>query len=148
MNGIELIRNILSSEGTCTLATASLDGKPEAATIEYAEDTGVLYFETFTTYRKYANLKENPRASIVITQLPYSIQMDGTAEELEDEEAKRAQDALGRKGHAHAFHDAPECRFFRFTPNWIRLLTAQKFPGEYAMIEPGELSIRNNSPSR
>ena len=76
------IFNELPQSKTCTLATASASGKPEAATIEFAIDKdNNFYFETFPFYRKYNNLNANPRASIVITNESSTAQIDGTVED-------------------------------------------------------------------
>lgn len=132
-----IFKKLLGENKLCTLATASTDGKPEAATIEYASDDKYdLYFETFPTYRKYNNLKSNPRTSVVITQDQHTIQMDGTVEELSGEEAIRAKNLLITKhGHGTGFYQDPNIRFFRFTPGWIRILVDPKWPPKYQIIK-------------
>lgn len=130
-----LARQILSRNTLCVLASASPDGKPEAATIEYAEEGFTLYFETFPSYRKYKNLKSNPRASIVVTEVPHTIQMDGTVEELEGKEVQTAKNLLTKKhGKGSGFYEDPDIRFFRFSPSWIRILVEAKYPPKYAVI--------------
>ena len=124
----ELARKLLADNHLCVLATASTGGKPEAALIEYAEDGLALYFETFPEYRKYANLKENPRVSIVLAQLPYTLQMDGVAEELNGDGAAEAKARLKAKTGGHGFYADPKVRFFKFAPNWARLLSTTDKP--------------------
>ena len=133
----ELVRKLLAENNLCVMATASKDGKPEAASMYFAEDTDYnLYFETCTTYRKYINLKSNPQASIVVTQLPYTVQMDGTVEELAEQESEKAKQRLTAKlGKTSKKYDDPRICFFKFTPTWIRVLTDPKWPPEYSVIK-------------
>jgi general stress protein 26 len=131
-----LFEKLLKDNTLCVLATASLDGKPEAATIEYVSDADWnLYFETFPTYRKYANLKSNPQASVVITQDPHTIQMDGVVVELTGKESNNAKQLLiAKHGIGSGYYEDPAIRFFRFTPTWIRLLVEAKWPPKYVVI--------------
>jgi general stress protein 26 len=136
MNPTELFNKILKENEICTLATASKSGKPEAATIEYAEDENHnLYFETFPNYRKYPNLKQNPRASVVINQHPHNIQMDGTVKELSEESEKAKQLCITKHGKCSGFYNDPNIRFFKFTPTWIHILTNPKYPPTYRLIK-------------
>ena len=129
-----LARELLARHKHCVIATASSDGKPEAATINFAEDKDyTIYFETLTTNRKYANLCSNPRASIVVTEKPYTIQMDGTVKELAD--AQTARTHLCKKlGKEPSIFSNKDIRFFQFTPTWIRIRTKAGPPPEYVMI--------------
>ncbi len=98
MSAEPLFRKILSQNEICILATASKGGKTEAATIEYASDGRFnVYFETFAYYRKYKNIKENPCGSIVLNDLPHTIQMDGKITELSVKEAEKAKQLLAKK---------------------------------------------------
>jgi len=133
----ELFKKILSETKLCVLATATLSGKPEAAVIEYATDSDYnLYFETFARYRKYSNLKSNPQTSVVITNLPNAIQMDGTVVELTGSESEGAKKMLiAKHGYGKGFYTDPEVLFFKFTPTWIRILVDADYPPKYSMIK-------------
>jgi hypothetical protein len=133
----DIARKLVEGNRYCTLATASLDGKPEAATIQYASKDFELYFETMTSYRKYANLRMNPQASVVITELPKTLQMDGIVKQLSGNDADGARQLLVIKlGEVPTFYRSPDIRFFSFTPTWIRLLTNKGWPPEYETIAP------------
>ena len=132
-----IFKKLLKESKLCVLATASKDGKPEAAVIEYAADENDgIYFETFPDYRKYPNLINNPRASIVITKEPNTIQMDGVVEEQKD---KCTQDAkrhlIAKHGKGSGFYNDPNIRFFKFTQTWIRILISDKWPPKYCMVK-------------
>ena len=123
---------------SCTLATASLDGVPEAATIGYAADEKYgLYFQTFSHYTKYKNLEKNPCGSIVITNKLTSVQMDGKTDELKGEKKERARKMLLAKygDEMECYLDSPSAVFFKFTPHWIRLLKDDTYPPTYEMVE-------------
>src|SRR5574341_528900 len=137
MDAEQVFKKLIRENELCVLATSSLSGKPEAATIEYVADSeDNLYFETFPTYRKYANLKSNPQASVVITQDPHTIQMDGTVVELKGREAEKAVKLLTAKhGEGSGYYSDPQIRFFRFTPTWIRVLLEPAWPPKYVIIK-------------
>lgn len=134
--GLVIAHQLIFESKLCVLATASLTGKPEAATIEYVADPDyTIYFETFPDYRKYQNLKENPRASLVITSDPHTVQMDGTVEVL-PKEASRAsiQLLIIKYGAGSGYYTDETITLFRFTPTWIRVLISKKWPPQYEMI--------------
>ena len=124
-SAIELFEKMLKENNLCVLATSSKNGKPEASTIKYAEDKDYnLFFETLSINRKYQNIQENPIGSIVITEIPNSIQMDGILKELIGKDAMNAKEILIKKnGKVPKIFDDPNIRFFKFIPNWIRLRT-------------------------
>lgn len=133
----ELFQKLLTEEKTCVLATSSLQAKPEAATIQYTIDKeNNLYFESFPTYRKYSNIKENPKASIVITQEHHTIQMDGKVEELSGKSAIEAKKLIIEKhGKGIGYLEAKDVLFFKFTPSWIRILVEASYPPVYEIIK-------------
>lgn len=133
-----LFKKIMAKNKLCVLATSSLNGKPEAATIEFAEDAkSNIYFETFQTYRKYKNLQANGNASIVITDVPHTIQMDGIVTELKGTQASTAVKLLIRKHGFSKRYTDPEVKLFMFTPKWIRLLASHRWPPQYVTIKGG-----------
>jgi len=106
-----------------SLATTSLDGKPEVATVEYLVDGDQLIINTFIYYRKYQNLVDNPQIACVITvDDEKTLQFDARAELLEGEAAAQARQKLMEFDPGFAdFFDDDETRFFRITPTWLRL---------------------------
>lgn len=116
--GEAFYKSILKNNALCVLATASKSGKPEAATIDFAIDENYnVYFATRVSYRKYKNLKENPVASIVVTEAPKTVQIDGTVTELKDEDAASVAEMLVQRiGENHFVLKSSEWRFFKLTP--------------------------------
>lgn len=125
----EATREILEKENLRTLSTVSQTEKPEAATIQFVADREFNpYFETFPNYRKYDNLKQNPKAAAVIDEKDgkKNIQMEGKAVELEDREAEKARKKLvDAYGEGTGYLDDQEIKFFKFKP---------EYPPEYAMV--------------
>lgn len=138
MNEAEkLARELLAKNKLCVLATASLQGVPEAATIKYAEDEQFnLYFETLCTNRKYNNLVSNPKASVVVTEKPHTLQIDGSVEEMTGLEGEHVKARLIAKDGPSVLFDHSEIRFFRFTPTWIRIRIGPSFPPQYFVLRP------------
>jgi len=131
-----LFEDILLNSKFCTLATASLNGKPEAATIHYCVDKDYnIYFNSFPHYRKYQNIRSNPQASIVITQNLNTIQMDGDVTELTGSSTKFAKQLLLKKFPEDAKYLSDSTGlFFKFNPAWIRILVDNGVLFEHVMI--------------
>jgi len=133
----QLYEEILRRNNICTLATSSPGGKPEASTMLYAEtEGGNLYMYCFKDTRKFPNLVENPRASIVIFNHPDYIQMDGTIKMLSKEESISARKGLiAKHGNEGDYHADPRSSYFSFIPNWIRIRIDPDFPAKYVVIK-------------
>ncbi len=121
-NQKQKILEFLKQNKICVLATISVDGKPEAAVIEYvATDELQLIFNTFTDYRKYKNLKLSGNVAIVIWCGPVSVQYEGHAIE-----AHREVEKLCKKLHCEQikhktkFSAMSTIRYFKIKPKWIR----------------------------
>ena len=130
MNKKSSIYDFLKSNKYMTLATSDKEGKPEAATVEYVLDGDVLLINTYTYYRKYKNLIENPLVACVITiNHDKTLQFDGKIAQLSGEEAKSAKQKmlLAEPNFADFFNDN-DTRFFKITPTWMRLRDYTKQP--------------------
>jgi nitroimidazol reductase NimA-like FMN-containing flavoprotein (pyridoxamine 5'-phosphate oxidase superfamily) len=64
---IEQIKEIIKGNDLCVLATVS-EGKPHCSLMSYCadEEGHTLYLASHTETRKYANIMENPRVSLLI----------------------------------------------------------------------------------
>ena len=78
MDIAEVLR-FLEGEKFAVLATASEDGKPEAALMGFAVTPELeIIFDTVKSFRKYPNLKKNPRVAWVIgCSSEISVQFEG-----------------------------------------------------------------------
>ena len=105
------------------MATVAPDGMPEAAVIEFAETEDLeLIFDTFTTYRKYQNLKNNPRVAFVIGwDENITVQYEGVAEELTGENLdKYKQIYFTKNPDAQKWQKFQETTWFKIKPKWVR----------------------------
>ena len=126
---------LLQETETCTLATASAGGVPEAATIRFVADSDYnLYFNTSTTYRKYDNLDDNSRVAVVVDGSTGNLQLEGETRELDGAEDTVAVDRYVEKyGHSQYLTHDHSTRFAVET-DWARLLLDGSFPPNHAMI--------------
>jgi len=133
---LKFVNAVLKRNKNCILSTSSLDGKPESAAMNYCEiKNGKLYFYCYYDTRKYPNLKNNPRVSVVVYNEPDYIQMDGTIKELSEIKAKQARKKLIKKHGRVEYHSDKRCRYFLFKPNWISVRTDPTYPATYQIIE-------------
>lgn len=113
------------------LSTVTPDNKSESAVIEFSEKENLeIIFDTFETFRKYTNMRNNPNVSVVIGwDEDKTLQLEGKAVELESEEVEeykkihlvklpKAIDIISQEG----------IRFFKIVPTWIRYLDASVQP--------------------
>ncbi|MGA2299780.1 MAG: pyridoxamine 5'-phosphate oxidase family protein [Candidatus Acidiferrum sp.] len=122
MDLAEVLR-FLEGEKLAVLATSAEDGRPEAAVMGFAVTPELeIIFDTVRSFRKYANLKKNPRVAWVIgCSSEISVQLEGNAVELEGAElekykmiyAKKYPDSTGRDKWA-------DLTYFVTRPTWVR----------------------------
>lgn len=128
----ELARQIIQNNKTFVLATASLDGKPQAATVLYAEDNkGNFYVYTLNDSRKYKNLIENPLVSVVVHGDGY-LQIDGEARELSGKQEEKAREVfVNKNGEGSGYLSDSRCRFFIIKPSWYRVRIEGGYPAKH-----------------
>ena len=130
----ERARRLLRTERTCTLATASADGVPEAATVRFVTDDDLnVHVTTESPYRKYDNMIENPRVAVVVDG-DDNLQLEGTAREVFGDAADRIRTKyVDKYGHS-VYLDNDESVFFEIETDWARLLVDGSFPPTHAMV--------------
>ncbi|HEY4010516.1 MAG TPA: pyridoxamine 5'-phosphate oxidase family protein, partial [Acidobacteriaceae bacterium] len=104
------------------VSSVSAGGVPQSAIVGIAIMPELeIIFDTLSSTRKYANLTRNPACSLVIGEGEQTVQLEGTAFELHDQERSRYFEAY--------FAAWPECRahlewpgitHFVVRPTWIR----------------------------
>lgn len=131
----DLAATLLRDTETCTLATASPDGVPEAATVRFvADDEYNVYINTATNYRKYENMQANPRVAVVVNGAERNLQLEGVPTELRGDAAESVREKYIEKYGPSAYltHEHSTC--FEIETDWARLLLDGSFPPEYAML--------------
>jgi PPOX class probable F420-dependent enzyme len=83
------VREYLDRRRTATLATVGPDGTPHLVAMWYAVIDGEVWFETKARSQKAANLRRNPRATVMVEDgLTYDslrgVALEGTAEIHDD----------------------------------------------------------------
>lgn len=131
----DLALGVLDETETCTLATASPDGVPEAATVRFvADDACNVYVNTATEYRKCENMRANPRVAVVVDGDEHNLQLEGVARELDGEDAEFVRESyLEKYGHSEYLTRESATRFAVET-DWARLLVDGSYPPEFAMV--------------
>ena len=130
MQNEETIMNFIKKHNLAVLATSSRDGKPEAATIEFSETQDLeLIFDTFSSYRKYKNLKDNPNVAVVIASGQTSVQYEGIAHELNGKELEKYQKIHVKKlPDSEKFIKMEGIKVFKIIPKWIRYTDVSASP--------------------
>jgi len=123
--------DFLKTHNAGVIATASLDGQPHASAIYYvADDKFNVYFMTLFNTRKFGFLKGNPKVAFTVgtADTPQTLQIEGTAEELKQEEDVHAHIAdLVQALTSNTRYYAPitqlprsESVIFWVRPTWVR----------------------------
>lgn len=116
----------------CVLSTASKDGKPESAVMGYAvKDNLTIILSTHKESRKWHNLKENQKVSLVTGwnfEIP-NIQYDGIATLIEEgpKYPETEQFFFTQNLHAARFK-SPDTIFIEVKPMWIRCTELSQTP--------------------
>jgi len=139
-DGANIANSLLTENITATLATASMEGAPEASTIHFVlNGHNDIYFTSFPTYQKYTNLKTNNRAAMVIFDGENSLQIEGTVKELPLESRKEAIRLLIMKyGYGEDFYKDNDLRMFQLNPTWERLVVSKPWPPEFIEVKEGK----------
>lgn len=131
----QLLATLLGNNKLATLSTISSDGTPQSALVAFAEDNDLnLYFQTRSATRKYANLTNNAKVSIVIgwsLDSLKTLQYEGNAVEVKG--SAEIKDLFINKESPSTveYLNHSDARFFKVTPTWLRY-------SDYS-IEPPEI---------
>jgi PPOX class probable F420-dependent enzyme len=109
--------------GLAVLATRGPNGEPQAALIGVAAtDQGEIVFDTTRSSRKYRNIAADPRVALVVgLEDEVTVQAEGVAELLRDEDSRRCLDAYFAQypdGRQRATD--PDVVHFRVRLAWLR----------------------------
>jgi len=126
-------------------ATASIDGRPQAAVVGYAiTDNFEIVFDTLASTRKALNLRANPRLAFVIGGLKTAdertVQYEGIADEPTGAELERLKTA-----YYAVFPDGPSrlswpgLIYVRVRPSWIRFSDYNSDPPEIVELGAQDL---------
>ncbi len=122
---MEKILEILGANPLAVISTvASDDGRPESALVAFAENgAGELFFGTSNKTRKYDNIVQDNRISMVVGWGGAgSLQIEGVAKQLAGSDADLAITAVTTKNpHSEKFLKKDDARLFAVSVSWIRM---------------------------
>lgn len=131
MDKRKFILDFIRKHKIAVLSTVSPDNKPESAAVEFGETNELeIIFDTFTSYRKYKNLKKNPSVSVVIGwDDDITVQYEGQAQELKGNELEKYKKAYFAKNpKAKRWEELEGVRYFKVIPRWIRYSDLNQHP--------------------
>lgn len=138
VSGLKKINDFLQK---CPLAVIStidtFNCSGESALIAFTQNDELeLYFMTFIDSRKYLNLQNNCKVSLVIGFGYTTIQYEGMAHQLKEEAVKEALHAFSIKETPCTpdFLNNPRATFFKIMPKWIRYSDYSICPAEILEI--------------
>jgi len=121
----KIILDFIKKNKLCVISTISSENKPESAVMVISQkDNLQLIFQTPNNYRKYINLKHNPRIAVVFgfdLEEFTTVQYEGIAEEAygkEIDECRKIHVAKNPKSTDYAY--LPQNKYFIVSPMWIR----------------------------
>lgn len=131
----EKIKNLLKNTQITVISTINSDhGRPQSAAMAFAEmDDLSLIFGTSNQTRKYKNLQKNQNVSFVIgwSKETGSVQYEGVARELHDEEVYKYGELLALKSKQNKkFVVLENQKYFLVKPTWIRLIDTSSETGK------------------
>lgn len=128
--------------------TNSASGPPQAALVGFvANDNLEIFFDCFESTRKVANLRRDPRISLVIGgTVPgdeRTVQVEGVADEPSGAELEQLKAAyLADLPDSRRRSGLPGIRYFRVRPTWMRFTNLNKAPAEIVHFDGPGLSPR------
>ncbi len=132
------ILNFIKTQPLAVLSTMSPDGHLQSAVIGISENDDLsLIFGTFNNTRKFTNIKHNPQVAVVIGWDKITVQYEGTATQLSEDELKAAkQTHLVKLPSSVKFAELSHQAYFKIVPKWIRYtdFTNEKIYGQVMEI--------------
>ncbi len=117
------VLRFLKAQRYGVIATATPDGKPEAALVDLAAtESGEIIFETTSATRKFENLRNNPRVALVVGwEDDQTLQIDGMVDAPSGSELARLRDFYLSVFPQKVSHpNWPGNHYFRVRPSWMR----------------------------
>jgi uncharacterized pyridoxamine 5'-phosphate oxidase family protein len=106
------------------ISTCGSNNQPEAALIGFGTTENIeLIFGTYSSSRKYKNIKENDKVALVIgwDEDYITVQYEGIAKEVTGEELEPLiSEFYAQVPEAVVYKNHPEQTYFKVSPKWIR----------------------------
>jgi general stress protein 26 len=136
---IEQLHSFIHARKLGVISTTSPSGNPQSALVGIAISPQLhIVFDTLRSSRKYANLKADPRISLVVGwDAEITVQYEGIATEPDGEALQHAQQIYFQTWpDGRARQQWPGITWFYVTPRWIR----------YSDFDTGQIEEMNFPP--
>jgi pyridoxine/pyridoxamine 5'-phosphate oxidase len=120
---LEQLYRFINARTLGVISTTSPSGDPQSAVVGIAVSPQLqIVFDTLKSSRKYANLKADPRISLVVGwDAEITVQYEGTAIEPEGEALRQAKDLYFETWPSGVERQQwPGITWFLISPAWIR----------------------------
>lgn len=131
MKSKQELYDFLNSNSLAVVSTVTAEGMPSAAIVGFGQTKDLeLLISTDTATRKYKNLQKNQHVAVAVGgTTPETIQLEGIARELKDDELDVVRDNYWQKNpHAKTYSENPNNRYFIITPTWLRFTDLRTNP--------------------
>lgn len=139
------VQEFLRKEHTMTISSVTKEGKPQSATVYYVLGGSMnMYFVTKEDSRKYRNITNNPKVSVVVSDCDQiqTAQIEGIAEEIKmgavfTKTVDRIIELTDSLSH---YWEPPigmlrsgKAKLIKVTPTWIRYIDYKGVSNEDGM---------------
>ena len=138
MGDKKIVLNFIKNCKLAVLSTVSVENKSESAVLEFGQtDELEIVFDCFESAKKYRNLQTNPNVSVVVGwDDNITVQYEGVAKEVFDEEKKKYQELYWQKNpDARRWADREGIKYFKIVPTWIRYSDLNEKPWKIIELE-------------
>ncbi len=131
----EKILNFIASQYLAVISTINKFNMPESAVVAFSQTPNLeIILGTFSTSRKYRNIENNNKVSLVIgwdENEKTTVQYEGKAHELIGEEMERlSRNHIEKNPGSKRYHFNLDQRYIKIAPSWIRYSDFSKKPEE------------------
>lgn len=137
MDKRKFILNFIKKNKLAVLSTVNVKNTSQSAVLEFGEtDDLEIIFDTFSSARKYSNIKQNNNVSLVIGwDENITVQYEGLAKELTGDESMKYKEIYWKKNpEAKRWANKEGIVYFKVKPKWIRYSNLNKHPWEILEI--------------
>lgn len=122
----------------CVISTVGANAQPESAMVGFSHTKNFdVVIGTSNKSRKYANLTQNPKVSVVVGDGGGTVQLDGTADVLANDTYAAMVEAgkITALPGVDAYRNDPAQVFVKITPSWIRFVKTGEGGGKEEFTE-------------
>lgn len=126
-----MIFEFIHKHDLCVLSTVNQQGSPESAVLGFSDNKDFeIVVATSLNNRKFRNLENNPKVSIVIGwDENITVQYEGTASVLDGKTLVQYQvQHFSKLPSAEKYNDNPDERYILVRPKWLRYTDCNEDP--------------------